>query len=261
MKKRKKILLGNWKMHKLRAEATAFFETLLKEISVLNLDQTKTEFGFAVPATLFDAALLTTKNTGVKILAQNCHWESHGAFTGEISAAMLQDVGLVGSLVGHSERRQYFSETSVTVGKKWNTLALKGLLPVVCVGETKDEREQNLTNAVVRQQLDDALSQVSKDALLADFVIAYEPVWAIGTGLTATPAMAQEAHGFIRQELSKVFGETRANSVPILYGGSMNAANAKELLGMPDIDGGLIGGASLKPEDFFKIVQAAALLG
>ncbi|MCX6116950.1 MAG: triose-phosphate isomerase [Proteobacteria bacterium] len=257
MGSRKKLLLGNWKMHKLRKDVPAFMESLLANIGDKNSWSQKLNFGFGVPATLFDVALSTTKNTGVKILAQNCHFEEQGAFTGELSCAMLQECGLHGSIIGHSERRQYYAETNTYVGKKWNSLALKGLLPVICVGESKIEREQNKTFDVVRQQIDDALLQVSEDARKCEFVIAYEPVWAIGTGLTATPEMAQDVHKFIRNELSKHFGATRSGTISILYGGSMNAANAKELLAMPDIDGGLIGGASLKPDEFAKIIKAA----
>lgn len=253
MAARKKLLAGNWKMHKTRAETSAFFASFQSAVGDVARVTTQVDVAFGVPATLFDAALSTTCGTGVKILAQNCHWEKQGAFTGELSVPMLQDAGLAGSIIGHSERRQYFAETDETVGKKWNALALAGLLPVVCVGETKSEREGGKTMSVVRQQLDGALSQVSTEARAKEFVIAYEPVWAIGTGLTATPDQAQEVHAFIRQELAKHFDAGRAAQVRILYGGSMNAANAKELLSKSDIDGGLIGGASLKPDDFAKI--------
>jgi triosephosphate isomerase (TIM) len=255
---RKKLLAGNWKMHKLRGETKSFFDALVESSQFQKINSSNLEIAFGVPATSFETALLATQNKVVKILAQNCHWESQGAFTGELSTAMLQDAGLAGSIIGHSERRQYFAESSIQVGKKWNALANLGLLPVVCVGETKSEREQNQTINIVRQQIDDALSQVTEEARKFDFVIAYEPVWAIGTGLTATPQMAQEVHAFIRSELTKYFGKDRSDKIKILYGGSLIPANAKELLSQPDIDGGLIGGASLKTEDFTKLIEIAS---
>lgn len=254
---RKKLLAGNWKMHKTRAETLQFFSGLREQFpNFLNISA-KVDLAFGVPATLFSEALSTTRDTGVKILAQNCHWETQGAFTGELSVGMLRDAGFAGSIIGHSERRQYFAETSEAVGKKWNALALGGLLPVVCVGETKAEREAGQTTEVVRCQIDDALSQVSPEGLAKTFVIAYEPVWAIGTGLTASPDQAQEVHAFIRTQLAEKLSKARASEVTILYGGSMNAANAAELLRKPDIDGGLIGGASLKVDEFSKMVKAA----
>lgn len=253
---RKKFLAGNWKMHKTRAETEAFFAALSQECggNLKPITDAK-DVAFAVPATLFDVALSTTRGSGVKILAQNCHWEKQGAFTGELSVAMLKDTGLAGSLIGHSERRQYNAETNETVGKKWNALALGGLLPVVCIGETRAEREAGKTNDVVKTQLVDALSQVTDEAKAKEFVIAYEPVWAIGTGLTATPEQAEETHAYIRGLLATLFTKERAEAVKILYGGSMNAANAKDLLAKQNIDGGLIGGASLKPDEFSKILK------
>lgn len=256
MTARKKLLAGNWKMHKTRAETETFFANFRSELSDLSTVTKSVDIAFGVAATLFDVALSTTRSTGVKILAQNCHWEKQGAFTGELSVAMLVDAGLAGAIIGHSERRQYYAETDEAVGKKWNALALANLLPVVCVGETRAERESNKTMNVVRQQIDGALSQVSTEARGKEFVIAYEPVWAIGTGLTATPAQAQEVHAFIREELARHFDKSRAASVRILYGGSMNAANGKELLAQTDIDGGLVGGASLKPDEFAKLVRS-----
>jgi triosephosphate isomerase len=253
MADRTKFLAGNWKMHKTKQDTLEFFTTLRGDVPKFSKD---VELAFAVPATLLEVALLTTQQLGVKILAQNCHWEKQGAFTGETSVGMLQDIGAHGSLVGHSERRQYFGETDQTVGKKWNALSLAGLLPVVCLGETKQERERGATMDVVRQQFVTALSQVSSEARASEFVIAYEPVWAIGTGLTATPQEAQDVHEFIRGLIAKAFDQARANSVRIIYGGSMNGDNAKDLLQKADIDGGLIGGASLKPDEFAKIVSA-----
>ncbi len=256
MTSRKKLLAGNWKMHKTRSETEAFFAAFRSELGDLQTTTKAVDIAFGVAATLFDVALSTTRGSGVKILAQNCHWEKQGAFTGELSVAMLADAGISGAIIGHSERRQYYAETDDAVGKKWNSLALANLLPVVCVGETRAERESEKTMDVVRQQLDGALSQVSADARTKDFVIAYEPVWAIGTGLTATPSQAQEVHTFIRSELARHFDKSRASAVRILYGGSMNASNVQDLLKQSDIDGGLVGGASLKPDDFAKLVRA-----
>ncbi len=253
---RNKLLAGNWKMHKTRAEASEFFRSFTKLVGNMADVTRSVEVAFGVPATLFDVCV-NAAGAGVKILAQNVHYEKQGAFTGELSTVMLQDAGLQGSMIGHSERRQYFAETDQAVGKKWNALSLSSLLPVVCVGETKAEREAGETNIVVKKQFELALAEVSADAKAKDFVIAYEPVWAIGTGLTATPEQAEEVHLMIRGLLTTHFGAARAETVRILYGGSMSAANCAELLKKPNIDGGLVGGASLKPEDFSKMVLTA----
>lgn len=257
---RKKLLAGNWKMHKTRAEASEFFHSFTKLVGSLSDVTREVDVAFGVPATLFDVCVKAVDQTGVKILAQNVHYEKQGAFTGELSVPMLIDCHTNGSIIGHSERRQYYGETDEAVGKKWNALALAGLLPVVCVGETRAEREAGHTNDIVRGQLENALKFVSDDARAKDFVIAYEPVWAIGTGLTATPDEAEEVHLFIRNLLIKHFGMARAESVRILYGGSMNAANCQELLQKANIDGGLVGGASLKPDDFSKMIGTARAL-
>ena len=254
---RKKFLAGNWKMQKNRAEASEFFQSFTRILGSLSDVTRVVDIAFGVPATLFDVSAKCAMASGVKILAQNVHFEKQGAFTGELSAGMLVDASLAGSIIGHSERRQYFAENDEAVGKKWNALALAGLLPVVCVGETKAERELGKTNDVVTTQFEAALSQVSTDAKGKEFVVAYEPVWAIGTGLTATPEQAEDVHKMIRGLLAKHFGKERAEATRILYGGSMNAGNCAELLQKPNIDGGLVGGASLKPEDFSKMVQAA----
>ncbi len=254
---RRKLLCGNWKMHKTRSEASEFFHSFTKRLGNLS-DVTRTvDVGFGVSATLFDTCLTGVHGSGVKILAQNCHFEAQGAFTGEISVPQVLDAKLSGSIIGHSERRQYYNETDEFVGKKWNALAKASLLPIVCVGETRQERESGKTFDVVKTQIEQSLKQVSADARDKDFVIAYEPVWAIGTGLTATPDQAEEVHKFIRDLLSGAFGPERAQAIQILYGGSMNAANCKELLSKPNIDGGLVGGASLKAEDFALMVQTA----
>ena len=243
-------------MHKNRTEASEFFQSFTRLLGNV-ADVTRTvDVAFGVPATLFDVCVKAAGRE-LKILAQNVHQEKQGAFTGEISVEMLSDACIQGSIIGHSERRQYFSETDQTVGKKWNAVSLAGLLPIICVGETRVERESGRTNAVVKQQFEGALAEVSSDARAKDFVIAYEPVWAIGTGLTATPEQAEDVHLFIRGLLTTHFGSAKAESVRILYGGSMNAANCAELLRKPNIDGGLVGGASLKPEDFSKMVLTA----
>jgi triosephosphate isomerase (TIM) len=257
MMTRKKFLAGNWKMQKTRAEASEFFQSFTRILGNLSDVTRLVDIAFGVPATLFDASTKNTAGSGVKILAQNVHFEKQGAFTGELSTGMLADAGLGGSIIGHSERRQYFAENDEAVGKKWNALSLAGLLPVVCVGETKTEREQGKTNDVVTKQFESSLVQVSVEAKAKEFVVAYEPVWAIGTGLTATPEQAEDVHKMIRGLLEKHFGKERAASTRILYGGSMNASNCAELLQKPNIDGGLVGGASLKPEDFSKMLQAA----
>ena len=254
---RKKFLAGNWKMHKTRREASDFFASFTKNLSASG-DVTKlVDVGFGVSSTLFDTCLTKSEGMGIKILAQNCHFESHGAFTGEISVPQLLDAHLHGAIIGHSERRQYFNETDEAVGKKWNALSAAGMLPIVCVGETRQEREAGKTLEVVKTQIDEALKFVSDGAKSKEFVIAYEPVWAIGTGLTATPDQAEDVHKVIRELLSKHFGPSCADALRILYGGSMNAVNCKDLLLKPNIDGGLVGGASLKPEDFATMVMTA----
>jgi len=255
---RKKLLAGNWKMHKTRKEASEFFLSFTKLIGNLGDVTRSVEVAFGVSTTLFDACLTAVKGTGVKILAQNCHFDGQGAFTGETSVPQLLDVGLAGAIIGHSERRQYYNETNEAVGKKWNALSKAGLLPIVCVGETRQEREAGKTLDVVRTQIDEALKFVSDEGRNKEFVIAYEPVWAIGTGLTATPEQAEDVHKEIRNLLSKAFGGDRAKSTRILYGGSMNAANCKDLLAKPNIDGGLVGGASLKPDEFSAMLLIAA---
>lgn len=254
---RKKLLAGNWKMHKTRGEASEFFHSFTKLAGNLRDVTRVVDVAFGVSSTLFDTCANAVAGSGVKILAQNVHFEPQGAFTGEISVPMLLDAKIDGSIVGHSERRQYYAETDDAVGRKWTALATAGLLPVICVGETRSEREAGKTNAVVRSQMEGALKHLSDGARSKEFVIAYEPVWAIGTGLTATPNQAQEVHRLIRDLLGAHFGLSRASEIKILYGGSMNPGNCRELLSQPDIDGGLVGGASLKPEDFSKMVLTA----
>jgi len=195
-------------------------------------------------------------DSSIKLGAQNVHWEKEGAFTGEIAAPMLKELAVRYAIVGHSERRQYFGETNEGVNKRAKAALVNGIRPIICVGETLAQREAGQTEAVIRDHIAGGLAGFTKDAML-NTVIAYEPVWAIGTGKTATPAQAQEAHAFIRELLAAMFDSPVAGRVRIQYGGSVKPANAKELLGRPDIDGALVGGASLEAKGFADIVKAA----
>lgn len=250
---RKAIIAGNWKMNKTRPEAKALLEAI--KPLVANAEG-KIEVIACVPFTNLETAINTTAGSNVKIGAENVHFEKSGAFTGEISADMLTELGVEYVVIGHSERRQYFGETDETVNKRTIAALEAGLKPIVCVGELKWERECNITEEVIARQIKLDLWSLTAEQV-KNVVIAYEPVWAIGTGLTATPEQAEEVCGFIREQLAKLFDQATADAVTIQYGGSMNAKNAAELLAKPNIDGGLIGGASLKAEDFNVIVQAA----
>ncbi|HOC33564.1 MULTISPECIES: triose-phosphate isomerase [Ruminococcus] len=250
---RKAIIAGNWKMNKTRPEAKALLEAI--KPLVANAEG-KIEVIACVPFTNLETAINTTAGSNVKIGAENVHFEKSGAFTGEISADMLTELGVEYVVIGHSERRQYFGETDETVNKRTIAALEAGLKPIVCVGELKWERECNITEEVIARQIKLDLWSLTAEQV-KNVVIAYEPVWAIGTGLTATPDQAEEVCGFIRAQLAKLFDQATADAVTIQYGGSMNAKNAAELLAKPNIDGGLIGGASLKAEDFNVIVQAA----
>lgn len=250
----RKILAGNWKMHKTREECRDFFKDFSK-----NLDKAPAPKGLdlmiAVPYTL----LATAKDEAPKstwILSQNVHFEPQGAYTGEVSAAMLKDLGISGTLIGHSERRQYFAETDESVAKKTKAALSGGLSAVVCIGETLEQRESGAMEAVLAQQLREGLAGVPYDPAL---VVAYEPVWAIGTGKTASPDQAQQAHKFIRGQLAELYSEDHAQQIPILYGGSMKPGNVAELTAQPDIDGGLVGGASLSADDFAEMVVKFSL--
>ena len=250
---RKAIIAGNWKMNKTRPEAKA----LLEEIKPLVANaEGKIEVIACVPFTNLETAVNTTAGSNVKIGAENVHFEKSGAFTGEISADMLTELGVEYVVIGHSERRQYFGETDETVNKRTKAALAAGLKPIVCVGELKWERQCNITEEVVGRQIKLDLWDVTEEEL-KNVVIAYEPVWAIGTGLTATPDQAEEGCAFIRATVAKLYNQAAADALTIQYGGSMNAKNAAELLAKPNIDGGLIGGASLKAADFNVIVQAA----
>lgn len=243
---RKPIIAGNWKMYKTGAEATALVKALQAEIA-----GSAAEVVVCPPYT----ALAALAGSGLQLGAQNVHWEKEGAFTGEISAVMLKEHGVRYVIVGHSERRQYFGETDAGVNKRAKAALANGLRPIVCVGELLADREAGKTETVVAGQVRGSLAGFSKDDILQT-VIAYEPVWAIGTGKTASPAQAQEVHALIRRLLKELFGDA-AEKVRIQYGGSVKPDNAKELLGQPDIDGALVGGASLKAADFAAIVKAA----
>lgn len=243
-----KIIAGNWKMNKTASEA----RELLDELKTWVKDA-KDEVVVCVPFTSIQIAIEQTYGTNIKVGAQNLHWEENGAYTGEVSASMLKDLGVEYVIIGHSERRQYFGETDESVNKKIHTALKYGLKPIVCVGESLEQREQGVTEDLVRYQIKTALSNVKLDEI-KNIVIAYEPIWAIGTGRTATKEQANEVCGVIRDCILKLYGVNVANSIAIQYGGSVSADNANELFNMPEIDGGLVGGASLK-SDFEKIVK------
>lgn len=250
---RKAVIAGNWKMNKTRPEA----KELLEAIKPLVADAAgKVEVIACVPYTNLETAVATTAGSNVKVGAENVHFEKSGAFTGEISADMLVEVGVEYVVLGHSERRQYFGETDETVNKRTKAALAAGLKPIVCVGELLWERECNITEEVIARQIKLDLFGISAEDMKKT-IIAYEPVWAIGTGKTATADQAEEVCAFIRATLAKLYGADVADAVTIQYGGSMNAGNAAELLSKPNVDGGLIGGASLKAADFNTIVQAA----
>ena len=247
----KYVIAGNWKMNKTPDEATA----LINEIKPLVADAS-CDVVVGVPFVDLPAALDATKGTNIGVAAQNCYWEKSGVFTGEIAADMLRAMGVGYVILGHSERRTFFGDTDATVAKRVRGALDAGLTVILCVGEYLEQRELGITSEVVAMQTKIALDGVTADEL-SRVIIAYEPVWAIGTGKTATAAQANEVCAEIRQVLTGLYDEKTARAVTIQYGGSMNAANAAELLAMPDVDGGLIGGASLKPNDFATIVAAA----
>ncbi len=249
---RKAIIAGNWKMNKTRPEAKA----LLEEIKPLVANAGEVEVVACVPFTNLETAIAATEGTNIKIGAENVHFEKSGAYTGEISADMLTELGVEYVVIGHSERRQYFGETDETVNKRTKAALAAGLKPIVCVGELLWERECNITEEVISRQIKLDLYDVSAEDVKKT-VIAYEPVWAIGTGKTATADQAEEVCALIRSTLAKLYDEATAQAVTIQYGGSMNAANCAELLSKENVDGGLIGGASLKANDFNTIVHAA----
>ena len=244
---RKAIIAGNWKMNLTPSQGVE----LVNELKLLVKDA-DCDVVVCVPATDIDAVGKAIKGSNIKLGAENVHFAESGAYTGEISADMLLELGVEYVVIGHSERRQYFNETDETVNKRTLQALKKGLIPIVCIGETLEERETNKTEEVLYTQIVEGLKGVED---LTKLVIAYEPVWAIGTGKTATSEQANETIGFIRKTLAKIFCEDCAQKVRIQYGGSMKPSNAKELMAMEEIDGGLIGGASLKAVDFSQIVN------
>ena len=248
---RKAVIAGNWKMNKTPAEATELISAIAPLVKDAACDVVA-----CTPYVDLYTALETAKGTNIQIGAENCHWEKSGAYTGEISADMLVASGVKIVIIGHSERRQYFGETDVTVRDRTRAALDAGMTVILCVGETLEQREQGITSELVAMQTKIALGGVSADELKR-VIIAYEPVWAIGTGKTATAEQANEVCHTIRCVIAELYGQAAADGITIQYGGSMNAANAEELLAQPDVDGGLIGGASLKPADFAKIVEAA----
>ena len=251
---RKIIVAGNWKMNKNAAEGRALVEALKNGIAGLEA----AEIVVCPPFTTIGSVVEAAEGSPIGVGAQNIHWEASGAFTGEISADMLKTSGVQYVIIGHSERRQYFGETDETVNKRLIAALTAGFTPIVCVGELLEERENGKTEAVLAQQIRVGFAGISAEDA-AKIVVAYEPVWAIGTGKTATPDMAQQAHAFIRSELRALFGDA-ADAMRIQYGGSMKASNARELVAQPDIDGGLIGGAALKADDFIALIREALAL-
>lgn len=246
---RKPIIAGNWKMNKTPEEAAE----LVRELVPLVADA-EAEVVVCPPFVCLDAVRKETAGSNIKLGAQNVHFEKSGAYTGEVSADMLLAMGVEYVIIGHSERRQYFGETDCTVNKRAKAALAAGLKPIICVGESLEEREKGVTNELVGMQTKLALQGIPAEEM-DKVVIAYEPIWAIGTGKTATAAEANETIGAIRKAIAQVYGEEVASKVRIQYGGSMNPKNASELMAQSEIDGGLIGGASLKAEDFSKVVK------
>ena len=247
----KYVIAGNWKMNKTPAEATELIEAIKPLVKDATCDVV-----VGVPFVDLCAALEAVKGSNIGVAAQNCHWEKSGAYTGEISAEMLKAMGVGYVILGHSERRTYFGDTDITVQKRMRAALDAGLTVILCVGEYLEQREQGITGEICAMQTKIALGGVSKEEL-ARVIIAYEPVWAIGTGRTATAEQANEVCALIRETVAGLYDAEAAAAVTIQYGGSMNAANAAELLAQSDVDGGLIGGASLKAPDFATIVAAA----
>ena len=248
---RKPIIAGNWKMNKTPSEARELVSALVPLVKDAACDVV-----VCTPAVDFAAVSEVIKGTNIKLGAENMHWKESGAYTGELSAAMLKESGVEYVILGHSERRQYFGETDVTVNKRVKAALAAGLKVILCVGEMLADRENGVTDELVALQTKIALKDVSAGEL-KNVIIAYEPVWAIGTGKTATAEQANEVCAVIRSTIKALYGAEAAEGITIQYGGSMNAKNAAELLAQPDVDGGLIGGASLKAPDFAVIVDAA----
>jgi triosephosphate isomerase len=247
---RRPVIAGNWKMYKTRAETSSFFRVFQPLLATSQ----HCDIVVAPSFTALAAAVEATRDTAVGIFAQNIHWEHEGAFTGEVSAQMLVESGCRGVIIGHSERRQYFGETDESVNRKTKVALEAGLTPIVCLGETLIEREANHTHSVLERQFKGGLAALT-DAEFSRILVAYEPVWAIGTGRTATPEMASDAHRYIREMAATRFSVELASALRILYGGSVKPENIKGLMERADIDGALVGGASLDPRAFAKIVN------
>ncbi len=246
---RRKVIAGNWKMNMLPNEAIDYIESF-KDL----VKDTENEVILCVPYTDLFYCLMNAQGTNIKIGAQNMHWKENGAYTGEVSPGMLKAIGVEYVIIGHSERRQYFAETDETVNLKLKAAFEYGLKPIVCVGETLDQREAGKATEIITTQTRLALEGLTNDQI-KNTIIAYEPIWAIGTGKTATSEDANNSIKDIREEISKIYGNDVAENVIIQYGGSVKSSNAKELFTTSDIDGGLVGGASLKPDEFSKIVN------
>jgi triosephosphate isomerase len=251
---RKKLIAANWKMYKTPDQTRDFFRDFLPLIHGHDRNEGRDEIVVCPTYLCLEAAVTAAKGSNVAIGAQNLHWEKEGAFTGEVNAAMLLAVGVTHVIIGHSERRQYFGETDDTVNLKLKSAIEAGLIPIVCVGEVLEEREAGLTDDVLRRQCLRAFHKVSAKKAVS-LVVAYEPVWAIGTGKTATPQMAADAHAIIRAEAAESFGQEFADKLRILYGGSVKPENAHALMSEEEIDGALVGGASLDPKSFASIVK------
>jgi triosephosphate isomerase (TIM) len=247
---RKPLIAANWKMYKTPAQAQEFVKTFLPLVANHDRD----EIVLCPSTTSLSVAIAAISGSNVTVGGQNMHYAEEGAFTGETSALMLKAIGVTHILIGHSERRQYFNETDEVVNQKIQCAIRNGLTPIICIGEQLEEREANKTEEVLMRQTEKALRGV-EPSVAEKFVVAYEPVWAIGTGRTATPEMAGMAHFFIRSEIARLLGRETADAIRILYGGSVKPDNASALLNQPEIDGALVGGASLDPQSFAKIVK------
>jgi len=250
-----KVIAGNWKMFKTNDEAKKLINGIIEKTT----DIKNTKIIICPPSTALSEASNLLMNSKVKLGAQNMYWEKQGAFTGEISADMIKSTGAKYVIIGHSERRQYFGETNETVNKKLHAALETDLLPIVCIGESLEQREQGITNDVIDKQISGALQNISADQM-KKIILAYEPVWAIGTGKTATPDQAQEVHAFIRKKLTGMYDEATSQSIIIQYGGSVKPGNANELLSQNDIDGALVGGACLDADSFSGIIFCAEKL-
>ena len=256
MATRRPLLAGNWKMHGTRSETEHLLSALTQALSGVNPAQR--EIVVAPPFSALETAARLLADTPIRLAAQNLHWEPHGAFTGEVSGPMLKEAGCTYVILGHSERRQYFAETDESVARKVRAAQRDGLLPIVCVGESLEERESGATLAVIDRQIRGALQDSELDpdpAALTGLVIAYEPIWAIGTGRSASPDQAQEVHATIRATLSSLTSPATADTTRLLYGGSVKPDTVDDLMARPDIDGALVGGASLQADSFARIVN------